>query len=76
MNQHQQTMWVYIMKDLVISTASRKFIIGTDGTEDDVILMVVDTKKTYIIEMELSEADMLAIRDHMTARLMRSMTMH
>ena len=64
------------MKDLVISTASRKFIIGTDGTEDDVILRVVDTKKTYIIEMELSEADMLAIRDHMTARLMRSMTMH
>ena len=57
------------MKDLVISTASRKFIIGTDGTEDDVILMVVDTKKTYIIEMELSEADMIAIRDHMTARL-------
>ena len=64
------------MKDLVISTATRKFIIGTDGTEDDVILMVVDTKKTYIIEMELSDADMIAIRDHMTARLMRSMTMY
>ena len=57
------------MKDLVISTASRKFIIGTDGTEDDVILMVVDTKKTYIIEMELSEFDMIALRDHLTARL-------
>ena len=57
------------MKDLVISTASRKFIIGTDGAENDTILMVVDTKKTYIIEMELSEADMIAIRDHMTARL-------
>ena len=57
------------MKDLVISTASRKFIIGTDGAENDTILMVVDTKKSYIIEMELSEADMIAIRDHMTARL-------
>ena len=57
------------MKDLVISTASRKFIIGTDGAKNDTILMVVDTKKSYIIEMELSEADMIAIRDHMTARL-------
>ena len=60
------------MKDLVISTASRKFIIGTDGTdgaENDTILMVVDTKNVSIIEMELSEADMIAIRDHMTARL-------
>ena len=60
------------MKDLVISTASRKFIIGADGTngaENDTILMVVDTKNVSIIEMELSEADMIAIRDHMTARL-------
>ena len=57
------------MKDFVISQPTRKFIIGTDGAENDTILMVVDTKKTYIIEMELSEADMIAIRDHMTARL-------
>ena len=57
------------MKDFVISNPTRKFIIGTDGAENDTILMVVDTKKTYIIEMELSEADMIAIRDHMTARL-------
>ena len=57
------------MKDFVISNPTRKFIIGTDGAEDDVILMVVDTKKKYIIEMELSEFDMIALRDHLTARL-------
>ena len=57
------------MKDFVISNPTRKFIIGTDGTEDDVILMAVDTKKTYIIEMELSEFDMIALRDHLTARI-------
>ena len=57
------------MKDFVISNPTRKFVIGTDGAKDDVILMVVDTKKSYIIEMELSEFDMIAIRDHMTARL-------
>ena len=57
------------MKDFVISNPTRKFIIGTDGAEDDVILMVVDTKKTYIIEMELSEFDMIALRDHLTERL-------
>ena len=57
------------MKDFVISNPTRKFIIGTDGTENNVTLMVADTKNTSIIEMELSEADMIAIRDHMTARL-------
>ena len=57
------------MKDLVISTASRKFIIGTDGAEDNVIIMIAYTKNTSIIEMELSEFDMIALRDHLTARL-------
>ncbi len=60
------------MKDFVISNPTRKFVIGTDGTngaEDDVTLMVVDTKNTSIIEMELSEFDMIALRDHLTARL-------
>ena len=60
------------MKDFVISNPTRKFVIGidgTDGAENNVTLMVVDTKNTSIIEMELSEADMIAIRDHMTARL-------
>ena len=57
------------MKDFVISNPTRKFIIGTDGTENNVTLMVADTKNISIIEMELSEADMIAIRDHMTARL-------
>ena len=60
------------MKDFVISNPTRKFVIGTDGTdgaENNVTLMVVDTKNTSIIEMELSEFDMIALRDHLTARL-------
>jgi hypothetical protein len=57
------------MKDFVISNPTRKFVIGTDGAEDNVVLMIADTKNTSIIEMELSEFDMIAIRDHMTARL-------
>ena len=60
------------MKDFVISTPTRKFVIGTDGTEgaeDDVTLLVADTKNISIIEMELSEFDMIALRDHLTARL-------
>ena len=57
------------MKDFVISNPTKKVIIGTDGAEDNVVIMIADTKNTSIIEMELSEFDMIALRDHLTARL-------
>ena len=57
------------MKDFVISNPTKKVIIGTDGVEDNVVIMIADTKNTSIIEMELSEFDMIALRDHLTARL-------
>lgn len=57
------------MKDFVISKPTKKVIVIADGVEDNVVLMIADIKNASIIEMELSEFDMIAIRDHLTARL-------
>ena len=55
------------MKDFVIRNKDQSVIIGTSGEATSI--MIADRKKNTYLEMELSEADMIAIRDHMTARL-------
>ena len=55
------------MKDFVIRNKDQSVIIGTSG--EATAIMIADRKKNTYLEMELSEVDMIAIRDHMTARL-------
>ena len=55
------------MKDFVIRNKDQSVIIGKTG--EATLIMIADRKKNRYLEMELSEVDMIAIRDHMTARL-------
>ena len=55
------------MKDFVIRNKDQSVIIGASGKATSI--MIADRKKNTYLEMELSEADMIAIRDHLTARL-------